>query len=464
MLLKNGKVYSDRLIRNGIILVNDGTIQSIKYDPIREDYTKFIEHNKDKKELDCQNRLILPGIIDVHAHLRDMEQSDKETFATGTKAAAFSGITTIFTMPNTKPPAISSKIVKEWINRAKNNIFVDVGFIAGVPKEFDREEIERIINLGVFGFKIYPLSPLSGLDWTNPINIQTLLSYSSKFQIPIFVHSDWPLPDKEREKIFYKYAQKGFDSLKIHDKQYSVETEAKYVKFILENYNKIIFDKKLIPEKYPIVHFCHVSCIESYSIIKEAVDLKRDLKITFEITPHHLLLSNNIILKNDNFGKVLPPLRDEKHREFLFDELKKNQIDLIGTDHAPHTKEEKSRDFYSAPSGFPGFETYPLLLLDKVFRRELPLEIFVKVASENPAKIFKLKNKGFIKVGNDADLIIVENSPEYSIKSQQFKTKANFSPYEGFKTSIRIWKVFLRGNEINNDVSRPNGNILKRML
>jgi len=194
------------------------------------------------------------------------------------------------------------------------------------------------------------------------------------------------------------------------------------------------------------------------------LDLKRDLKISFEITPHHLLLSNDIVLKNENYGKVLPPLRNKEHHEFLFNELKKNQIDLIGTDHAPHTIEEKSGNFYSAPSGFPGFETYPLLLLDKVFRRELPLEIFVKVASENPAEIFKLRNKGFIKVGNDADLIIVEKSPEYSIKTQHFKTKAKFSPYEGFKTSLRIWKVFLRGNEINNNSSPPTGNIIIRTL
>jgi len=183
MLLKNGKIYSDGLIRKGIVLVNDGIIQSIVYEPISENYGNLCTQNKNGKEIDCQDKLILPGIIDVHTHLRDMEQSDKETFTTGSKAAAFSGITTVFTMPNTKPPAISSEIVKNWMNKARNKIFVDVGFIAGVPKEMNREEFEKMVNLGVFGFKIYPLNPLSGLDWTNPVNVQMLLSYSSNFQI-----------------------------------------------------------------------------------------------------------------------------------------------------------------------------------------------------------------------------------------------------------------------------------------
>jgi len=161
---------------------------------------------------------------------------------------------------------------------------------------------------------------------------------------------------------------------------------------------------------------------------------------------------------------VLPPLRESENSEFLFNELIKGNINLIGTDHAPHTIEEKSNDYFKSPSGFPGFETYPLLILDKVCNYVLSLETFVKVASENPAQIFNFKNKGFIKEGFDADLVIIDKVPEYSISSNNFYTKAKYSPFENSKTQIQIWKVFLRGKEVNIKNLKPEGKIIKRLI
>jgi len=185
------------------------------------------------------------------------------------------------------------------------------------------------------------------------------------------------------------------------------------------------------------------------------------LKITFEITPHHLLLTNTLQIENPNYAKVLPPLRNEKHASYLFQEFKRGNIKLMGTDHAPHTSEEKNKAFLDAPSGFPGFESCPLIVLDRVFKNEFSLELFVKITSENPAKIFKLKNKGFIKVGYDADLIVVDRGVDYPIESKKFKSKAKFSPYQNYQTSVHIWKVFLRGIEVNNNESNPMGNVIK---
>jgi len=136
----------------------------------------------------------------------------------------------------------------------------------------------------------------------------------------------------------------------------------------------------------------------------------------------------------------------------------------LGTDHAPHTSEEKNKAFLDAPSGFPGFESYPLIVLNQVFKNEFSLELFVKTTSENPAKIFKLKNKGFIKAGYDADLIIVDRGMDYPIESKKFKSKAKFSPYQNYQTNVHIWKVFLRGIEVNIDESNPMGNIIKGVI
>jgi len=461
LILKNIKIYQNGLIRKGTLFISNGIIKSIAFDTNDKDLKKIAEKNDDGIEINCKNKLILPGIIDIHSHLRDMGQSEKETFLTGTQAAAFSGITTVFNMPNTKPPAITAEHVLKWMDKAKNNTFVNVCFIAGVPENMDEIELKKIIELGVIGFKIYPLKSLNGIDWTDPKNIQKLLKFSSKYQIPIFIHPDWSLSDEEKTQIYENLIQKKLNNLEIHDNLYPIEMEAKYVKFMLDSYVNTISENNLSLNNYPLIHFCHISSQYSYILIKDILELNINYKISFEITPHHLLLSKKVNLKNPNIGKVLPPLRDKEENQFLYNELKNGNIKLIGTDHAPHRIEEKSKDYLEAPSGFPGFETYPLLLLDKVCRYELSLENFIKAASENPSKIFNLKNKGFIKEGYDADLMIVDKIPEYPINPKLFKTKAKFSPFKNYKTSVQIWKVFLNGKEINSESSEPVGKIIK---
>jgi dihydroorotase len=461
MILKNGKIFSKGLIRNGDILINNGILTKIKYKTDKLDHSHFLDQNQDDNVIDCENRLILPGIIDIHSHLRDMGQSEKETFLTGTKAAAFSGITTVFNMPNTKPPAITEDQVKKWMDKAYNNINVNVGFIAGVPKEIDELEIQKIINLGIIGFKIYPGSPLGEIDWNKSVNLQKILNISSKFQVPIFIHAVFPLSDKEKHQIVDDFKKLKFSLLEFHDRLNPVRMEEKYCEFVIQNYNDYINDNQIRPKRYPIIHFCHISCKEAYLLIQKARISDINFRISYEVTPHHLFLSKDLSLNKETYGKVLPPLRNKEHSQFLLKELKEGKILLIGTDHAPHTIEEKSQDYFDSPSGFPGFETYPKVLYDQIFKNRLSLENFVKISSENPAKFFDLRTKGFIEEGYDADLMIIEKVPEYIIKSVDFKTKAKFSPFENFTSTVRIWKVFLKGNEINIAKRVPKGTIIK---
>ncbi|MFX0028987.1 MAG: dihydroorotase family protein [Candidatus Hermodarchaeota archaeon] len=461
MLLKNAKIYSEGLVHNGAILITNGCIKEIKFDPDHKDYRILAKKNKDDKEIDCKNKLILPGIIDIHSHLRDMGQSEKETFLTGSKAAAYSGITTVFNMPNTKPPAITGENVQKWMEKASTHIYVNVGFIAGVPDEINEDEIKKILSLGVIGFKIYPLNPLNDIDWNNPDNIHKILKISSKYQIPIFFHAAFPISESEKAEILNRFEAQKYPILELHDQLNPIKMERKYIEFIIEIYQEHIIKNKLNPLNYPHVHFCHVSCIEGYKTIQDALISDKNLKITFEITPHHLILSYEIKIKRDTYGKVLPPLRSSDNRTFLFNQLTEGNVPLIGTDHAPHTIKEKNQDYFNAPSGFPGFETYPLILLHSVFNFKLSLENFVKCSSENPARMFNLKNKGFIKEGYDADLLIVDKRPQFSINSKNFKTKAKFSPFENHYSVVQIWKVFLMGNEINNENINPVGNIIK---
>lgn len=439
-----------------MIFIKEGIIEDVKINPNKADVDSIIKIDEENTYIDCGGRIGIPGIIDIHSHLRDMKQSHKETFQSATSAAAFSGITTVFNMPNTVPPAITANQVKNWIETAKNKIKVDVGFISGVPNDINEEEMEKIVKLGVIGFKVYPHDSLSGIDWMNPSNIQKILLFSSKFQVIIFFHPDIAQNKKTTYKRFNEYIESGTPPLIAHDIIHDKVNEVKFIEFVLDNYKEIISRSEIDQGNLPIVHFCHISASSSFKLLKENISkLGYKQRISFEITPHHLLLSRELILNNPAYGKVMPPLRTNEDQEFLLDQLTSGQVDLVGTDHAPHTILEKSSPFKEAPSGFPGFETYPLLLLDSI-----PMNVFVKFSSENPAKIFGLTNKGYIRKGYNADIAIIEKVPHYKIDSKKFKTMAKYSPFDDWKTSIKIWKVFLKGKEINREDSDFNGQVL----
>jgi len=473
MILKNAKIYVGNSLENGIILIESSKIKQIILNENEFELETIRTQNPDKVEIDCEGRIILPGIIDIHTHLRDMEQSDKETFSTGTKAAVCSGITTVFNMPNTQPPAITATQVERWMNTAQNNIFTDVAFISGVPDDINEEEIKKIIDLGVIGFKIYPLKPLNNCNWHNETNIQKLLLISSKYRIPIFIHPDF-IQD-EVERIVDDEIHKNMSLLQIYDQIHPCKNETRYIKFILENYFQVIEKSNLPRKKIPIIHFCHVSCKSSIEEIQNAFDYNFRMvnylcdfepDISFEVTPHHLFLNNDIELGNPSFGKVLPPLRDTENSSFIITQLQEGKINFIGTDHAPHALKEKNLPFFDAPSGFPGFETYSLILLDKVLNGKIEVQKFVKMSSENPAKRFNLELKGKLEEGYYADLIIVEKIKEYEIRSTEFRSKAKYTPFENSNlrdrlTTARIWKVILRGNEIIEGSSLPTGIIIR---
>ncbi len=466
MILKNAKIFIGNKLIDGTLFIQSGKIRSIIKLPGEKNLENIRSENKKIVEIDCEKRIILPGIIDIHTHLRDMGQQEKETFQTGTKAALFSGITTVLNMPNTQPPAISEEQVKKWMERARDNIFNNVGFISGVPKNIDEEEIKKILDLGVFGFKIYPLSPLCDINWYDPDNLIKIFGISSKYGIPIFIHADFPLPEEEKENIKQKMKRSKVNYLKIHNELYPVENEAKFIKYILANYEKYINDYKSEITNLPKIHVCHVSCRDSYELLS---DLSNDYDISFEVTPHHLLLSQEILLKNESFGKVLPPLRKKSDAEFLFRKLREGRIKFIGTDHAPHTLKEKSKQFFEAPSGFPGFETYTFKLLEKIFENRLSLEFFIKAAAENPAKRFNIINKGKIEEGYDADLIIIEKVTSTYLNSNLFISKAKFTPFENLdpldrSANVLIWKIILGGSDISYNDPIPKGKMIYRTI
>lgn len=359
--------------------------------------------------------LILPGLIDPHVHLREPGQTNKEDFYTGSCSAIAGGFTTILDMPNNKIPIITSKILNEKIEIAKEKIVCDVGFYFGSLGD-NVKEFPKIINK-VMGLKLY------------------LNQTTGNFII-----------DKDMlEKIFtaWKNAQSMLlRSSILLPKPILVHAEEDVLGDVIEVGKKI---------KIPI-YVCHISTASDLKKIMKAK--KQGLKITCGITPHHLFLTEKDVKRLGCFGKMKPPLQSKKDQDFLWKNLK--FIDVIESDHAPHTIEEKRGEVPSF--GVPGLETTLPLLLTAVSEKRLTIDDVIRLCHTNPAKIFNIKIDKKTKI--EIDL-----SQEYVIENKNLFTKCQWSPFEGMKVRGKVKRVFIRGKKVFEDgkiLAKPgSGKILQ---
>jgi len=409
-------LFNNELIEGGISIVN-GKIKKIGKESNLIPLEKKIKGNK------C---IALPGLIDVHVHLRDMELSYKEDFYSGTCAAAVGGFTTVLDMPNTIPPTDSAKRLKEKIEEASKKIVVNVGFHAAFIKDF--QEIFDLCKEGAFSLKLYLSKPIVEIDVNDDKTMIDSFKNCAKAGILITIHAE----DKnEIEKLRKSYSSNDiFNLIRIH----SPKVEYNAVKRMIE-FSKI---------SKASVHFCHISSIKSIEYIKKAKN--EGVDVSCEVTPHHLFLNQSIIKKLKGIAFSIPPIRSKNTSIELKKALIKNEIDMIASDHAPHSLYEKmNEDIEKIPPGFPGLETTLPILLNEVNKGSLSLSHLIKLLAKNPAKRFNLKHKGSLKEGNDADIILVDLKKEFKIDSSKFYSKAKYSPFDGFKGKGKVIKTFVNG-------------------
>ncbi|AIF70414.1 dihydroorotase [Palaeococcus pacificus DY20341] len=397
-LVINGKFFYHGEIVEGHIGISDGKILEFSKSALKgEETIKTGLHE-----------VILPGMIDVHVHLRDFNQKHKETIESGTKAALHGGITTIFDMPNTNPLIMDKETFKKRIAIFKKKAYADyaLSFLLA-------NNCEEAKNVNADFYKIFMGASTGGI-------------YSKNFE------NDYKCAPR-RVSVHaedYELIQKFPDRPNI--------VEVKAIEKALTSAEK--FKKPL--------HICHVSTKEGLSIILE----KNRPWISFEVTPHHLLLTKEDF-KHNNMLKVYPPLRTKDDLHFLWRYI--DEIPIIASDHAPHTLEDKE----SGSAGIPGLETELALLFDAYNRGLLSLNDIVEKTSLNPAKVFGLKNKGF-EIGKDADLIIVNLREEWKVKPEEFYTKAKWSPWESKKLKGKVKMTFLRGRLVMEEdeiIGKPGG-------
>lgn len=401
--LRNARILRGEDLREAGVAIEDGKIASVSKDPSLPEADT---------ELDLGGAVLLPGVVDPHVHFRDPGLTWKENFYTGSAAAVAGGVTTVCDMPNNSPLVDSLDRFREKGDIAGSKSLVDFGLHAIPPQ--NSEERKKLLDAGVVSFKLYP-------DVTD----DSIASDIGDERAILSVHPEDP--DLLSEGPF----RDSEDFLKSRPR----EAEISEVKRII-NLNSA-----------PHLHFCHVTLRDSLNLITHE---RKNNGVTCEVTPHHLLLDSSHIQELGSVAKINPPLRKKEDNRALLRGLKNGTIDILATDHAPHTREEKDSGIVEAPPGIAGIETSLPLLFTMVRKGRLPLSRLVEVMCEKPAKLFDIRNehgvlKGTLREGADADLVALDQNRKWTIKGRDLHGKTKFTPFEGWEVTGKPFLTIVRG-------------------
>ena len=427
LLIKNGRVIDPATNTDAVkdILIEDGKIKAIKSE-IRNPKS---EKNSKLQIIDAKGKLVLPGLIDMHCHLRDPGQPDKETIASGTKAAALGGFTTICCMANTNPPVDNPAIVKYVRNKAETDGVVNVFPIAAVTRELKGEviaEMGTMLEAGAIAFSD------DGQPIMNATMMRLALEYARQFEVPIIAHC-------EDRNLAHDGA--------MNESALSTAIGLPGIPALAEEV-MVARDIKLAQE-FGRVHLAHLSSAKSIELVRQAK--KNKIAITAETCPHYFSLTEAACRDYDTNAKVNPPLKGEKDLAAVIRGLKDGTIDVIATDHAPHNIESKNVEFNRAAFGLVGLETALALVLTKlVGTKILSLKKAIAKMTIAPAKVLGL-NKGTLKVGADADVTIVDPKAEWTVDPNKFASKSKNTPFTGWKLKGQVLYTIVGGKIIVKD-------------
>ena len=420
LIIKNGKCYINGELKDVDVSVKNGKIQSIGK---IEDETENI--------IDAKGLAVLPGCIDTQTHFREPGSTDTEDLNSGSRAAVAGGITAVFEMPNTNPPTSNKKEFQRKLDLAKNRMYCNYAFYFGATAN-NNDDLAQLKNLeGCCGIKLFVGSSTGNLLVADEKDIEKVFQNSSKV---VAVHSE----DEEILNNNKKLIKKG--DVKSHPVWRSEEcamSSTRRIVRIAKQYNKR-------------AHILHVTT-------KQEIDFLSQHKgnITFEITPQHLTIyAPDCYEELGTYAQMNPPIRDKSHYDRLWYGVKNNLNDTIGSDHAPHLKINKEKEYPSSPSGMPGVQTLMPVMLNHVNNGKLSLNQLINFVCENPVKIFCIKNKGFIKEGFDADFTIVDMNKKIIIKNENIESKCKWSPFNG-----REFKGTPVYTIINGKIKMKNGKI-----
>jgi len=433
--LQNGRVMTPEGERRTDVYLADGKIIGIG---------SMQQHDQEARSFDVTDKYVVPGFIDAHVHLREMGNSDREDFYTGTQAAAVGGITTVMDMPNSKPNVITPDDFKKRRDRVIERAYVNIGlYVWACAKNVDR--LHEFEDLGPIGFKIFTAEtgaydPEFGqYITTDPATMYRIFEQTGRMGAVTAVHSECQSLISHFEQ--HARAQMAPDMRAyLYSRRQSVEDVA------------VFSEVAMARETKAKLHICHV-------VGKGAVEFLRWAKreyypdVSCEAAPHNLLMNDRQTIEQGSVAKFSPPVHAEEHRRALWEGLVDGTVDIVGSDHAPQDYEKKHNpDIWQASPGSPALDYWVPLMLDRVARGEISMQRFVEAASTRPAQVFGVyPEKGELRVGADADVVVLDMDKTSTVQSARFKSKAKYTPFEGWALRGMPVMTFVAGNLVARD-------------
>ncbi len=416
ILLKNATIVNSDLVEQKDIYIDKGRI------------TKMSQNIEDSADIvyDLKGKYVFPGFIDLHVHLREPGHEEKETLSTGLKAAVCGGYTAVCPMPNTDPVIDNKFLIKFLKDRAWELNLAKLYPTGSITKGLLGQEISEyasMIRNGAVAFTD------DGLPVTNMSTLRRALEYLSIYDKPLFLHCE------DKDLADGGSMNEGFISTKIGLPGIHSASEEVGIAQVIE-----------VAKYFGRVHIAHVSTKGSVDIIRFAK--QRGIKVTAETAPHYFVLTEEKVEGYDTNAKMNPPLRTEEDRKAIIEGLRDGTIDAIATDHAPHTADDKNKEFNLASFGIIGLETSIMMIMKILYHEEgFSLEKICSLCSTNPAKIIDVSS-GKIAKGEVADFTVIDSEQDWTVSEKMFNSKSKNSPFIGFSGKGRAVMTIVDGKVV----------------
>lgn len=431
-LIKNAMIINENSKFVSDLLIKEGKIEKI-------DRNISVESNHDT--IDAEGLLLLPGCIDDQVHFREPGLTHKANIFTESRAAVAGGITSFMEMPNTVPSAVTIEELEKKYAIAQNTSLANYSFYLGTTNS-NIEEIKRINPLEICGVKIFMGSSTGDMLVDDPQALEDVFHYSPTI---ITTHcEDDPMIKQNFQKYFEEYGE---------------TLPAKFHPLIRNEeacYKSSSFAVSLAKKYNSRLHILHISTEKELELFTNQIPL-RDKRITAEACIHHLWFSDEDYDRLGNFIKWNPAVKKASDRDAIMKAVNENVIDVIATDHAPHTFDEKSQIYSKAPSGGPLVQYALLAMLEKVKEGKITIEKVVEKMCHAPAELFQVSKRGFVREGYFADLVLVNPSNTITVSKELILSKCNWSPFEGYTFSNSIDSTF-----VNGELVYSNGQIIDK--
>ncbi len=440
VLIKNAMIVNEGRIFEGDVLIEGEFIKEI---------AQRISHKSSNcKVIDAEGSYLIPGAIDDQVHFREPGLTHKGDIASESRAAIAGGITSFIEQPNTVPNAITQNLLEEKYRIASEKSYANYSFMMGGTND-NLEEVLKTNPKNVAGIKLFLGSSTGNMLVDNP---ETLEKIFANTKMLIAVHCEDETTIKTNLE---KYKAEYGDDIPVTVHHLIRSEEACY----LSSSKAIELAKKTGAR----LHIFHLSSAKEMDLFTNKIPLE-EKQITAEVCVHHLWFSNEDYATKGNFIKWNPAVKSETDRDALWKALLDDRIDVIATDHAPHTLEEKSRDYLKAPSGGPLVQHAVVAMFEAYHQGKISVEKIVEKMCHNPAKIFKIENRGFIKEGFYADLAIVNPAKPWSVNRDNILYKCGWSPFEGTNFKSRISHTFVNGQLVYENAKVKEIKAGKRLL